>query len=138
MCLSGGGTPIAVKRLLDAFKQLNITYEAHIANDSLAPIYTAFENGGIVIISGTGSNCVLVNPISSNNAKSDVMVHYHSAGGWGNLLGDEGSAYWVATKAIKYVIDVCDNFILPESDIEEIKELIFEHFNVSLLLMNCK
>jgi len=137
MCLSGGGTPIAVKRLLDAFKQLNITYEAHIANDSLAPIYTAFENGGIVIISGTGSNCVLVNPIHSSNSnnsqngKSDVIMHYHSAGGWGNLLGDEGSAYWVATKAIKYVIDVCDNFILPESDIEEIKELIYEHFNVS-------
>jgi N-acetylglucosamine kinase len=83
-----------------------------------------------VIISGTGSNCVLINPL---NDSSNETIHCHSAGGWGNLLGDEGSAYWIATKAIKYVIDVCDNFIDSESDINDLKELIFQHFDVHSL-----
>jgi hypothetical protein len=45
MCLSGGGSPIANKRLTEAFSQLNVTYKIYITNDALAPIYTAFKNG---------------------------------------------------------------------------------------------
>lgn len=55
-------------------------------------MFTAFENGGLVIISGTGSKCVLINPIDdakSLNSFEDLKLF--SSGGWGNLLGDEGS-----------------------------------------------
>ena len=51
-----------------------------------------------MIISGTGSNCILINPLNNNTEN----ISYHNVGGWGNLLGDEGSGYWTAQKAIKY------------------------------------
>jgi hypothetical protein len=56
------------------------------------------------------------------------------------LLGDEGSSYWIAQKAIKYLIDFMDNFLSENDDqglnhdinteIEELKEVIFQHFQV--------
>lgn len=108
---------------------MHCTFSISLTLYSLKFLYFYISIGGIVIISGTGSNCLLVNPL--NNQVDNVT--YNGVGGWGHLLGDEGSAYWIAQRAIKYVIDVSDNFIVPESDIDELKELIFRHFDVSSL-----
>lgn len=44
-CLSGGGTRLVQERLADEFEKLGVAYKVFIANDSIAAILTAFENG---------------------------------------------------------------------------------------------
>ena len=50
---------------------------------------------GVAVISGTGSNVFGVGPAGS-----------WRAGGWGHVLGDEGSGYWLGVESIKAAL--CD------------------------------
>ena len=53
----------------------------YVCSDTIGAIATASEHGGLVIISGTGSNSFLLNP--------DLTTA--RCGGLGYLMGDEGS-----------------------------------------------
>ncbi|CAF0759289.1 unnamed protein product [Brachionus calyciflorus] len=133
-CLSGTGTKLARERLLSEFNNIHVNYKVFITNDSLSTIFTAFENGGIVLISGTGSNCVLVNPLN-NNIHSIDDIETQCSGGWGNLLGDEGSAFWISTQLIKNIIKQNDNFlkVYDQEEFNQFKEIILEHFEIKSL-----
>lgn len=52
------------------------------------------ENWGICLIASTGSNCYGV----------DQSGNETTAGGWGYLLGDEGSAYYLGLQLLKQVV----------------------------------
>jgi N-acetylglucosamine kinase-like BadF-type ATPase len=72
-----------------------------IAIDS--DIYSAWVGAslgrpGIVLSAGTGSIAM----------GGDEKGHVFRAGGWGNILGDEGSAYWVGLYGIKAVFKAWD------------------------------
>lgn len=96
ICVSGGGTKYVHETLRNAMIQLGAQYKIYVANDTLAPIFTAFDNGGLVVISGTGSKCVLVNPINDfSHMRSFDDILSLSSGGWGNMLGDEGSGWFI-------------------------------------------
>ena len=79
--------------------------------------------GGIVLISGTGSNSLLLNP----DGKEGRL------GGWGHLLGDEGAAFWMSNKAIKTVIDHEENFERSPYSIDLVRAMILKHFEVSIM-----
>lgn len=63
-----------------------------VVNDVVGAWATATGAGpGVAVISGTGSNVFGVGPEG----------RAWRAGGWGHLLGDEGSGYWLGVQSIK-------------------------------------
>jgi N-acetylglucosamine kinase-like BadF-type ATPase len=55
---------------------------------------------------------------------------------WGHLLGDEGSAYWIAHRGIKSVFDLEDNLNIPRHDLTRLKDAIKTYFKVNFLLFD--
>ncbi|GAA2337214.1 BadF/BadG/BcrA/BcrD ATPase family protein [Saccharopolyspora halophila] len=57
------------------------------------------ESGGVVLIAGTGA-------IAAKVREHRAIAN---AGGWGWLLGDEGSAYWLGREAVRATLRVLDS-----------------------------
>ncbi|XP_017968151.1 N-acetyl-D-glucosamine kinase [Drosophila navojoa] len=91
-----------------------------VSSDTMGSMFTASSIGGIVLISGTGSNCLLRNPDGSTA----------NCGGWGHFLGDEGSAWFISYRATKVVFDHMDNLIKSPFPIDQTWALIREHFSI--------
>jgi N-acetylglucosamine kinase-like BadF-type ATPase len=97
-----------------------------VVNDALV----ALEAGapgvpGVVIISGTGS---IAYGRNSHNEGA-------RAGGWGHVLGDEGSGYWIGRAALRAVLREADRrgprtaltpLLLTHFDVAEAQSLIHE------------
>jgi N-acetylglucosamine kinase-like BadF-type ATPase len=69
-----------------------------VVHDTRLVLAAAGLDAGIVLIAGTGS-------IAWGRAADG---HEARAGGWGHLLGDEGSGYWVAREATRRVLAAHD------------------------------
>jgi len=85
-------------------------------------------NPGAVLISGTGSMACGI----------DAGGVYHTAGGWGQVLGDEGSAYHMALEGIKAALLAHDGLSEPTQlsasvmkffDLEKISDIIDKIYN---------
>lgn len=65
-------------------KYPNLSERYAIGSDTEGSVAVTSGNGGAVCIAGTGSNTFLLNPDGSKA----------QCGGWGYLLGDEGSGQY--------------------------------------------
>ena len=70
-----------------------------VADDTEVALLGAFDGGpGIVVIAGTGSNAF----------GRDASGRAARVGGYGFLLGDEGGAYWIASRALRAALHSYD------------------------------
>jgi N-acetylglucosamine kinase-like BadF-type ATPase len=89
-----------------------------VVNDALiALVAGAGEAPGIVIIAGTGSI------VYGRNARYEAA----RAGGWGHIIGDEGSGYWIGREALAAVMRAVDG----RGPATRLIEDVLAHFNIS-------
>lgn len=91
-------------------------HEYYLFNDVMIALEGALNGEeGILVIAGTGSI-----------ALSKKENHYRRVGGWGYMLGDEGSAYWLAKEIFKHYSRQVDG----REAKTQLVELIKERFNL--------
>lgn len=89
-----------------------------IVNDALVALEAgAPAQAGVVIISGTGS-------ISYGRNKENQGAR---AGGWGHVLGDEGSGFWIGRAALRAVLREADH----RGSRTALTPLLLGHFKVA-------
>jgi len=95
LCLAGCRTVADHARARGLAERVWPGVPAYVGNDTDSALAAAFgpRGSGIAIISGTGS-CVC----GRNGAQAA------RAGGWGHLLGDHGSGYWIAMTGLRAAI----------------------------------
>jgi N-acetylglucosamine kinase len=80
-------------------KRLGYTAKVLVVNDALIALQAGVDTRpGIVLVAGTGSMAY------GRNAYGEAS----RAGGWGHLLGDEGSGYWIGRLALRAVVRHAD------------------------------
>lgn len=96
---------VLVHRILEAVKGETARWAAH---------YWAEQYVGVIVDAGVGSA-----------ARGWTKEGQHAgAGGWGTLLGDEGSGYWIAMQAMRAVLRAHDG----RDEDTLLTQLIFDHF----------
>jgi N-acetylglucosamine kinase-like BadF-type ATPase len=97
-----------------------IGYKARVlvVNDALVALEAgAPGQPGVVVISGTGSICY------GRNAASEAA----RSGGWGYVLGDEGSGYWIGRAALRAVLRQADR----RGPMTALTPMLLTHFGVT-------
>jgi len=119
LCLGIAGVDREPERDLVAelLRRLGIRKKVRIVNDAYVALVAGAPAGhGIVVISGTGSIAYGIDP-SGKSARS---------GGWGYLLGDEGSAFWLGHAAVRLGIRAADGRGQPTA----LYDLICKHLQL--------
>ena len=112
-----------------------------VISDIEGSIYAATHNSAIVLIAGTGSNCIFVNRKTLISDLCDQALKFDTlakCGGGGHLIGDEGSAIYVALLALRILMQAREgrtdfltahNLVL--SDIRRLEQSVFQYFDLS-------
>jgi len=107
--LAGAGRPEDKKRMVDGLRRLtaskrNTLRRVRIESDALIALEGAFKGGaGIILIAGTGSIAF----------GKDEKGNIYRTGGWGRILGDEGSGFFIGKHAMTVVCRHLDGRSAP-------------------------
>ena len=113
----------------------------HVISDLEGSVHAATPNSAIVLIAGTGSNCIFVNRKTFTDDVCDQALQFSTlakCGGGGHLIGDEGSAIYVALLALRVLMQAREgrtDFLtahnLEIGGIKRLEQCTFEHFDLS-------
>jgi N-acetylglucosamine kinase-like BadF-type ATPase len=99
-------------------KRIGFKARVVVVNDALVALEAGVPGQpGVVIISGTGSIAY------GRNARGEAA----RAGGWGYVLGDEGSGYWIGRAALRAVLREADE----RGPRTALTPLLLRHFGVA-------
>jgi len=101
LCLGIAGVdrPHDEKVIRDILRRLGYRETARVVNDAVIALVAGAPKGvGIVLLAGTGSIAYGVDP-SGRSLR---------AGGYGSILADEGSGYWLGQQALRAVVRGAD------------------------------
>lgn len=119
ICLGIAGVDRAADEAVVRGIMSRIGYKARIlvVNDALIALQAGVgDAAGIVVVSGTGSIAY------GRNATGEAS----RAGGWGYVLGDEGSGYWIGRLALRAVVRHADG----RGRITSLTPRLLSHFGV--------
>jgi glucosamine kinase len=91
---AGADSPATVARLTAMLSARVPHARVSVVHDTALMLAAAGLSSGVVLISGTGS-------VAWGRDSDGVSFR---AGGWGYLLGDEGSGWWVAREAVRHAL----------------------------------
>lgn len=98
--LAGVDKPADARRIQTMVASLLPQTDINVTNDSVIGLYGGCKKSyGIIVISGTGSIAY------GRNKKGNE----YRTGGWGHILGDEGSGYSIALHALRRICRAADN-----------------------------
>ena len=116
--IAGVDRPNDAAVVRDIMQRIGLNSRIVIVNDALIALETgAPGQPGVVIISGTGSIAY------GRNAAGEAA----RSGGWGYVLGDEGSGYWIGRAALRAVLRAAD-FRGPRT---VLTQMLLDHFQVT-------
>jgi N-acetylmuramic acid 6-phosphate etherase len=96
--LAGAGRPDDQAAVRDWAARVRLSESVEVVGDVALPVAMLPSRWGIAVVAGTGS-CVWAKTADGRVAR---------AGGWGALLGDEGSGYAIVMDALRNVCRVAD------------------------------
>lgn len=92
----------------------SVAGELLLCGDEEIALDAAFSGGpGILVVAGTGSNAI------GRSANGSLF----GAGGWGPVLGDEGSGTWIGLEAIRAALRTHDGMPLGDSSTSLLREI---------------
>jgi N-acetylglucosamine kinase-like BadF-type ATPase len=101
-----------MKRIVHNKARVLVVNDALVALEAGAP-----GRPGVVVIAGTGSIAY------GRNERNEAA----RAGGWGYMLGDEGSGYWIGRAAVRAVLREADR----RGPATRLTELLLQYYGVS-------
>lgn len=119
LCIGTAGVdrPSDKKIIEKIIKNLGFSGKIIVTNDGEIALFGGVgEDEGVIVISGTGSICY------GRNKKGEIK----RAGGWGHIIGDEGSGYYIGINAINYIAKAYDG--INEKTI--MTDLILDYLNL--------